>query len=73
MWKILGKRKKENEIVFREVEMGCYEIEYTLPFTKMELNRKPPSICNVWDPMDSFDGIFLEESMDHTDNSLPPS
>jgi hypothetical protein len=66
-------RKKENEIVFREVEMGCYEIEYTSPFTKMELNSKPPSICNVWDPMDSFDGLFLEEDMDQTDNSLPPS
>jgi hypothetical protein len=22
-------RKKKNEIVFREVEMGCYEIEHT--------------------------------------------
>jgi hypothetical protein len=39
----------------------------------MELNSKPPSICNVWDPMDSFDGLFLEEDSDKTDNSLPPS
>jgi hypothetical protein len=66
-------RKKENEIVFREVEMGCYEIEHNLTFTKMELNSKPPSICNVWDPMDSFDGLFLEENLDKTDNNVPPS
>jgi hypothetical protein len=66
-------RKKENEIMYREVEMGCYEIEYTPTFTKMEFNSKPPSICNVWDPMDSFDGIFLQENSDKTDNSLPPS
>jgi hypothetical protein len=51
--------------------MGCYEIEST-PI-KMELNSRPPSICNVWDPMDSFDGIFLEEDLDKTDNGLPPS
>jgi hypothetical protein len=66
-------RKKENEIVFQEVEMGCYEIEYTLVFTKMELNSKPPSICNVWNPMDPFDALFLEEDSDKTDNSLSPS
>jgi len=39
----------------------------------MELNRKTPSICNVWDPMDSFDGIFLEENANQSDSSLPPS
>jgi hypothetical protein len=66
-------RKKNNEIVYREVEMGCCEIEYTPTFTKMGLNNKPPSICNVWDPMDSFDGLFLEENSDKTYNSLPPS
>jgi hypothetical protein len=42
--------------------MGCYEIEHTPAFTKMELKSKTPSICNVWDPMDSFDGLFLEEA-----------
>jgi hypothetical protein len=62
-------RKKENEIVFREVEMGCYEIEST-PI-KLKLNDRPPSICNVWDPVDSFDGLFLEEDLDKTDNGLP--
>jgi hypothetical protein len=64
-------RKKENEIVFREVEMGCYEIESTL--IKLKLNDRPPSICNVWDPMDSFDVLFLEEDLDKTDNCLPSS
>jgi hypothetical protein len=66
-------RKKENQIVFREVEMGCYEIEHTPTFTKMEFDSKPPSICNVWDPMDSFDGPFLEENSDKTDNNVLPS
>jgi hypothetical protein len=66
-------RKKKNEIVFREVEMGCYEIEHTPWFAKMELDSKTPSTCNVWDPMDSFDGLFLEENSDKTDNNVPPS
>jgi hypothetical protein len=64
-------RKKENEIVFREVEMECYEIEST-PI-KLKLNDRPPSICNVWDPMDSFDGLFLVEDLDKTNNGLPSS
>jgi hypothetical protein len=61
-------RKKENEIVFREVEMGCYEIEHTPTFTKMELNSKPPSICNVWDPIVMIPSqIFRLESLTTTD------
>jgi hypothetical protein len=67
-------RRKDNETVYRKVEMGCYEIESTpITSTKMELNSKSPSICNVWDPMDSFDGFFLEEDSDETDNGLPSS
>jgi hypothetical protein len=67
-------RRKDNEIVYREVEMGCYEIESTpVTSTKMELNSRPPSNWNVWDPMDSFDGLFLEEDLDKKDNGLPPS
>jgi hypothetical protein len=67
-------RRKDNEIVYREIEMGCYEIEYTpITSTKMELNNRSPSTCNVWDPMDSFDGLFLKEDLDRTDNGLPPS
>jgi hypothetical protein len=37
-------RRKDNEIVYREVEMGCYEIESTpITSTKMELNSKSKS------------------------------
>ena len=39
----------------------------------MELDSKSPSTCNVWDPMDSFDGLFREENSDKTDNNVPPS
>ena len=55
-------RNPKNDIVYRELEMGCYEIESTsLTSTKMELKDEPPNIYSVWDTMDSFDGIFLEE------------
>jgi hypothetical protein len=64
-------RKKDNEVVYREVERGCYEIESTsITSTKMELNNEPPRICIVWDIMDYFDGIFLEEDLDKVDNGL---
>jgi hypothetical protein len=67
-------RNPKNDIVYRELEMGCYEIESTSQkSTKMEINSESPSICSVWDTMDSFDGIFLEEDLDKVDNGLPPS
>jgi hypothetical protein len=67
-------RNPKNDIVYRELEMGCYEIESTyLTSTKMELNSEPPSICSVWDTMDFFDGLFLEEDLDKVDNGLTPS
>jgi hypothetical protein len=67
-------RRKDNENVYREVEIGCYEKESTpVKSTKMEQNGKPPNICNVWDPMDSFDGLFIEGDLDEANNSLPPS
>jgi hypothetical protein len=67
-------RNPKNDIVYWELEMGCYEIDSTyLTCTKMELNSEPPSICNVWDTMDSFDGILLEEDLDKVDNCLTPS
>jgi hypothetical protein len=67
-------RKKDNEIVYREVEMGCYEVESTsLTSTKMKIKDELPSVCNVWDTMDSFDGLFLEEDLDKVDNDLTPS
>jgi len=67
-------RRKDNEILYREVGIGCYEIEATpVTSTKMELNGRTPGICNVWDPMDSFDGLFIEGDLNKTDNGLPHS
>jgi hypothetical protein len=67
-------RKPINEFVYRELEMGCYEIESNfLASTKMELKDELPSVCNVWDTMDSFDGLFLEEDSSKMDNDVTPS
>jgi hypothetical protein len=67
-------RKQDNEIVYREVEMGCYEVESTsLTSTKIKRKDELPSVCNVWDTMDSFDGLFLEEDLGKIDNDLSPS
>jgi hypothetical protein len=67
-------RNPTNDVVYRELEMGCYEIESTsLTSTKMELKDEPPNIYSVWDTMDSFDGIFLEEDLDKVNNDLTPS
>jgi hypothetical protein len=52
-------RNPMDELVYCEVEMGWYEIESnSLAFTKMKLKDEHQ---NVWDTMDSFDGLFLEE------------
>jgi hypothetical protein len=39
----------------------------------MELKDKSPNICSVWDTMDSFDGLFLEEDLDKVNNDMTPS
>jgi hypothetical protein len=39
----------------------------------MELKDESPNICSVWDTMDSFDGIFLEEDSDKMNNDMTPS
>ena len=53
--------------------MGCYEVESTsLTSTKMEPESELPSICSVWDTLDSFDGLFFEEDLDKVDNDLTP-
>jgi hypothetical protein len=42
-------RNPINDIVYRELEMGFYEIDYTsLTSTKMELKSEPPNICSVF-------------------------
>jgi hypothetical protein len=54
-------KKPINEFVYRELEMGCYEIPFNfLAYFKVELKDELPSVFNVLDAMDSFDGIFLE-------------
>jgi hypothetical protein len=54
--------------------MGCYEIGTTsLTSTKMGLKDETPNIYSVWDTIDSFDGLFLEEDLDKMDNDLTPS
>jgi len=32
-----------------------------------KLKDELPSVCNVWNTMDSFDGIFLEEAPSERD------
>jgi hypothetical protein len=42
-------RNPTDELVYREVEMGCYEIESNyLAFTKMKLKDELPNVCNIW-------------------------
>ena len=54
-------KKPINELVYRELEMGCYEIPSNfLASVKEELKEELPSVCNVSDTMDYFDEIFLE-------------
>jgi hypothetical protein len=66
-------KKPINEIVYRELEMGCYEIESnSLAFAKKELKDGFPNVCSVWDTMDSFDGPFLEEDSNKMDNDRTP-
>jgi hypothetical protein len=61
-------KKPINELVYRELEMGCYEIQSIfLAYIKEELKDELSSVCNVWDTMDSFDGIFLEEASSERD------
>jgi hypothetical protein len=43
--------------------MGGYEIQSNfLTSVKKELKDELPNVCNVWDTMDTFDGLFLEEA-----------
>jgi hypothetical protein len=67
-------RNPTNNMVYRELEMGCYEIKSTsLTSTKMEVKDASPNICSVWDTMDSFDRLFVEEDLDKMNNDLTPS
>ena len=67
-------RNPTNNIVYRELEMGCYEIPSNfLASVKEELEDEIPSVCNVWDTMDTFDGLFLEEASSERDIDVTPS
>jgi hypothetical protein len=70
-------KKPIDELVYHELEMGCYEISSNfLASVKEELKDELPSVCNVcnvWDAMDSFDGIFLEEPSSERDIDVTPS
>jgi hypothetical protein len=47
-------RKPINELVYRELEMGCYEVQSNfLASVKEELKDEIPSVFNVWDTMDT--------------------
>jgi hypothetical protein len=67
-------KKPINELVYRELEMGCYEIQSNfLASVKEELKDEIPSVCNVWDTMDTFDGLFLEEASSEMGSSVTSS
>ena len=54
--------------------MGCYEIPSNfITHVKKKLKDEIPSVCNFWDTMDSFDGIFLEEAPSERDIDVTPS
>jgi hypothetical protein len=51
--------------------MGCYEIPSNfIAHVKEKLKDELPSVCNVWDTMDSFDGLFLEEASSEMDSDV---
>jgi hypothetical protein len=61
-------KKPINEFVYRGLEMRCYEMPSNfITHVKEKLKDGPPSVCNVLDDMDSFDGIFLEEASSERD------
>jgi hypothetical protein len=63
-----------NGLVYHEPEMGCYEVRSNfLASVKEELKDETPNVCNVWDTMDTFDGLFLEEASSKTGNSVTSS
>jgi hypothetical protein len=65
-------RNLTNQLVYHELEMGCYEIESN-PIASTNIKDETPNICSVWDTMNSFDGIFLEEDSDKINNDMNPS
>jgi hypothetical protein len=51
--------------------MGCYEVQSNfLASVKEELKDEIPSVCNVWDTMDTFDDLYLKEASSKTGSSV---
>jgi hypothetical protein len=59
-----------NEFVYHMHEIGNYEIpsDFLAP-VKERFKDELPNVCNVWDTMDSFDGLFLEEAPSKVDST----
>jgi len=54
--------------------MGCYDIPSNFQaYVKERLKDELPNVFNVWDTMDSFDGIFLEEASSEMDSDVTSS
>jgi hypothetical protein len=67
-------KKPINKFVYHELDMGCYEIPSNfIAHVKEKIKDELPSVCNVWDTMDSFDGLFLEEAPSEKYIDVTPS
>ena len=61
-----------NEYVYHMIEIGNYEIlSNFLALVKEKFKREV--VCNMWDTMDSFDGLFLEEAPSEKNVDIAPS
>jgi hypothetical protein len=63
-----------NEFVYHMHDIGSYEIpsDFLAP-VKEKFKDELPNVYNVWDTMDSFDGIFLEEAPSKKGIDVAPS
>jgi hypothetical protein len=61
-----------NEYFCHMIEIGNYEIlsNFLAPIKK---KFKGEIVCNIWDTMDSFDGLFLKETPCENDIGVAPS
>jgi hypothetical protein len=59
-----------DEFVYHMHEIGNYKIpsDFLAP-VKEKLKDELSNVCNVWDTMDSFDGLFLEEAPSKVDST----
>jgi len=59
-----------NEFIYHMHEIGNYEmpLDFLASF-KERFKDELPHVCDVWDTMDSFDGLFLEETPSKVDST----